>query len=90
MTSNSSKLIAGGLTAGLIALSGITSAFAVPRMSALPKVYPAQTRDDRTLAVFPAPYRGLDRLRPQGDTMQRDGGPSGGSDNPYDHAPMIH
>lgn len=48
MTSISTKLIA----AGLIALSGATSAFAVPRTSVLPKAHQAQTRDDQTLALY--------------------------------------
>jgi hypothetical protein len=78
MTRISRKLIAGGLAAGLIALSGATSAFAVPRMSLLPRAHQAQTQDNQTLAVFPAPYQGTSLQRFTGDTIQRDGG---------DHAP---
>jgi hypothetical protein len=54
MTSISRKLVLGGLAAGLIAMSGATSAFAMPQARTLPKTHQIQTLDNQALALYPA------------------------------------
>jgi hypothetical protein len=83
----SRKLMVGGFAAGIIALSGAASAFAAPSMMALPRSERARTRIDRTLVAAPPHRRVYGSV--YGDTMDRDGGPSGklGDGNPYDQRP---
>lgn len=69
----SKKLIIGGLAAGLIAFSGATSAFAVPRTSR--HVTAEQSQTENQLRVTGAPET-WGSYYPT-DTMQRDGDHTG-------------
>jgi hypothetical protein len=64
MTSISRKLVLGGFAAALVALSGATSAFAMPQVKMVSKTHHTQVQDDQALALYPMPSRGADRQYP--------------------------